>query len=208
MDTSDYDNVQFITDIKFEWYSCGAYVCSRTLGWGNIGVVCRGSSSASTNSVVEDFGGNDAAVGTIAHELGHNFGLYHDGQSGPASSCGENDGLMGYGDNSDTFSTCSLDSMSTYFNGGGSGLVCLGEGWDGSVKTNIGSAVSVPTAAPVVIPTKPPTPPTPAPTYGTADSCINVEINNYANFNGVWDAIDGGYDGKEAYRIEVSSGNE
>ena len=31
--------------------------------------------------------------------LGHNFGLYHDGQSGPASSCGADDGLMGYGDN-------------------------------------------------------------------------------------------------------------
>ena len=75
MDSSRYDNVQFITDIKFNWNSCnsqwgGTYVCSRTLGWGNIGVVCKGSSSVSTNSVVEEFGGNENAVGTIAHELG------------------------------------------------------------------------------------------------------------------------------------------
>merc|ERR1719474_1466746 len=46
MDTDDYDNVQFITDIMFNWNSCnsrngGTYVCSRTLGWGNIGTyVC------------------------------------------------------------------------------------------------------------------------------------------------------------------------
>ena len=40
------------------------------LGWGNIGVVCRGSSSVSVNSVVESFGGNENAIGTIAHELG------------------------------------------------------------------------------------------------------------------------------------------
>jgi len=137
----------------------------------------------------------------MAHEMGHNFGLYHDGQSGPASSCGENDGLMGYGDNHDTFSTCSLDSMSTYFNGGGSGLQCLGEGWDGSIVSNVGSAVQVPTAAPVVIPTVAPTPPTPAPTYGTSDSCVYVQLG-YTNFDGVWDAIDGGYGGKDAYRIE------
>lgn len=76
MQTSNYDNVQFITDIKFNYNTCTSqwsgetYVCSRTLGWGNIGVVCKGSSSVSTNSVVEEFGGNDNAVGTIAHELG------------------------------------------------------------------------------------------------------------------------------------------
>lgn len=206
MDTSKYDNVQMLTDIRFNWQSCnsqygGTYVCSRTLGWGNIGVICKGSSSVSAVSVVESFGGNENAVGSMAHEMGHNFGLYHDGQSGPAAACGADDGLMGYGDNHETFSTCSLDSMQTYYTGGGAGLQCLAEGWDGTIVSNVGSAVSVPTAAPVVIPTLAPTPPTPAPTYGTVDDCINVDLG-YTNFDGTWDAIAGGYGGHNAYRIQ------
>jgi len=211
MDTSKYDNVQMLTDIKFNWQSCnsqygGTYVCSRTLGWGNIGVICKGSSSVSAVSVVEGFGGIDGAVGSMAHEMGHNFGLYHDGQSGPAQSCGADDGLMGYGDNHETFSTCSLDSMQTYYTGDGSGLQCLGEGWNGKIASNVGSEVSVPTAAPVVIPTLAPTPPTPAPTYGTSDQCLHIELG-YDNFDGTWDAITGGYGGKNAYRIQ-KNGNE
>ena len=75
MDTSKYDNVQMLTDIKFNWQSCnsqygGSYVCSRTLGWGNIGVICKGSSSVSAVSVVEGFGGNEGALGSMAHEMG------------------------------------------------------------------------------------------------------------------------------------------
>merc|ERR1719333_281674 len=153
---SSYDNVQMITDIKFNWNSCTgwngqSYVCSRTLGWGNIGVVCKGSSSVSTNSVVEEFGGNDNAVGTIAHELGHNFGLYHDGQSGPAASCGANDGLMGYGNNHEEFSTCSLDGMEDYFDGNGNGMSCLGTGWSSSdgVTSNVADSGSSQTPSPV-----------------------------------------------------------
>jgi len=144
MSTSNYDNVQFITDIKFNWEGCPWYaglwnVCSRTLGWGGIGTMCKGSSSVSVDSFAEDFGGNENLVGTVAHELGHNFGLYHDGQSGPASSCGAEDGLMGYGSTKDRFSTCSLDGMEDYFNGWGYGMSCLNSGWNNDFVSNVNS---------------------------------------------------------------------
>jgi len=205
---SSYDNVQMITDIKFNWNSCTgwngqSYVCSRTLGWGNIGVVCRGSSSVSANSVVESFGGNENAIGTIAHELGHNFGLYHDGQSGPAASCCANCGLMGYGNNHEEFSTCSLDSMRDYFNGRGNGMSCLGAGWSSSDGTisNVADSGSQVTPSPTPSPVSSYTPsPTPSPVSNVADGdCVHIEIG-FSNSDGDWDAYANyEYNGKKAY---------
>merc|ERR1719295_1613983 len=176
MDSASYDNVQFITDIMFNWNACtgsngNSYVCSRTLGWGNIGVVCRGSGSVSVNSVVPSFGGNDAAVGTIAHELGHNFGLYHDGQSGPAASCCADCGLMGYGDNHDEFSTCSLDGMEDYFNGWGHGMSCLGSGWNNDFVSNVNSQGA-----------------------NTQETCPGVDCVYVTGYNNNWENHEGHYE--------------
>jgi len=209
MQSSQYDNVQMITDIKFNWNSCDyngqSYVCSRTLGWGNIGVVCKGSSSVSTNSVVEEFGGNENAVGTIAHELGHNFGLYHDGQSGPAASCGANDGLMGYGNNHEEFSTCSLDGMEDYFTGNGNGMSCLGTGWSSSdgVTSNVADSgatvTSQPTASPVSSGSNTHSPTRSPVSTTTNGDCVHIEIG-FSNSDGDWDAYANyEYNGDKAY---------
>lgn len=242
MNSNKYDNVLMLSDIKFNYKTCpsqsgGTYICSRTLGWGNIGVICKGSRSVSAVSVVEGFGGPSGAVGTVvcyavnnescppflfslagsiwvvhsqsdhrsqAHEIGHNFGLYHDGQDGPAKSCCANCGLMGYGNNHDTFSKCSLSSMKTYFNGNGNGLKCLSTGWDGKVVSNVGTSVTVPTPKPSVpvVPTPKPTPPT----TSSSGGCVYVKVG-FDALDGSWDAIDGGYGGKAAYRIENIQGN-
>jgi len=213
-DTDDYDNVQVLTDIKFNWTPCASNPdvgCARTVGWGSVGTMCHGSGSTSADSIVWE----DRAVGTIAHELGHNFGLKHDGQSGPASHCGANDGLMGYGSNHDTFSTCSLDLMEEYYRGfgfyaypmqSGDYLQCLGTGWNtwDVVGTNVddgNSANPSPTASPVNGPSYPTIPPvTPSDT-----GCISVQ-NLGDNFDGIWTEITGGYNGEVAYEFENDQG--
>merc|ERR1719249_190653 len=91
-------------------------------------------------------------------------------------------------------------------------MECLDEGWDGTVVSNVGEASDVtPEPTPDVTPeptavdsTPEPTRESiPSPTYGGADGCLNV-LNvdiGYTLYSGTWDAIDGGYGGKEAYSI-------
>lgn len=84
---------------------------------------------------------------------------------------------MGYGDNDDTFSTCSLDSMADYFEEGNA-LECLATGWDSTIVSNI----------------------------AVGDGCVHVELNQ-TDFDGVWNAVDGGYNGQQAYHIN-NNGND
>ena len=103
---------------------------------------------------------------------------------------------MGYGSNHDTFSGCSLNLMEAYFNGDGNGLQCLSRGWDGNVVTNVDNGQNgnpSPTSAPTIGP----------PTITTAaipisNGCLNVEMG-MENYDGTWTAIEGGFDGHEAY---------
>lgn len=89
-----------------------------------------------------------------------------------------------------------------------SGMACLGTGWDNNFKSNVGDA-GVITPSPTVwssntpaptSPTAAPIMPTPNPTYGGGDGCISVDLG-FTNFDGTWDAIDGGYGGYDAYYI-------
>ena len=82
---------------------------------------------------------------------GHNFGMEHDGQG--SSTCGANDGLMGYG-NGQGFSSCSITALRQYFAGNG-GLTCLGSGYyNGKFSSNYNDDVNpAPTQRPTARPT-------------------------------------------------------
>merc|ERR1719295_921489 len=211
MDGDDYDNVQILTDMKFLVTQCSnwdgtKYICEIRLGLGHMFAICSPwYSSSAVTSMVAEFGGIEGGIETMAHEMGHNFGLDHDGQPGEAEDCCADCGLMGYGTNGDTFSTCSLDNMMAYWEENG-GLQCLGTGWDDntdSTVSNVGSELHItgaPTVSPVEAPTAETTSPTPAPVYGddASDACVNVEVGSYY-YDGTWYAVDGGYNGHEAF---------
>ena len=116
---------------------------------------------------------------------GHNFGLYHDGQSGPAASCGANDGLMGYGNNHEEFSVCSLNSMEDYFDGDGNGMQCLATGWSSSdgVTSNYGGGDSGEPLTPSPV-SSPANTPSPVSSSSNAD-CVHIEVG-FTNIDGDW----------------------
>jgi len=197
-DVSTFDNAQLISNIEFT---------PGYAGWGNIGVVCRGSSSVSNAYVGW---GTSFLTRTIAHELGHNFGMEHDGQG--SSTCGANDGLMGYGDG-EGFSSCSITALRQYFAGNG-GLTCLGRGYyNGKFTSNHNDDVNpAPTQRPTIRPTTRPTArpttntnpnPTPRPTArpttrspttgssGTDDDWECVGLRNFGldTYNGYWSYV-------------------
>jgi len=177
-DISTYDNVQFVTDMRFKFTRYSQYQYSRTLGWGYIGTVCRGN-SVSVDSVVPDMGGNIAAVRTMAHELGHNFNMPHDGQGQDKDfngrPCAADDGLMGYSDG-EGFSDCSRKSFNDYYSS--TSLPCLDVGYNSEdgVETNVDIATDnnpeptpSPTRSPVDGPVTPEPTRAPVPTFAPVD---------------------------------------
>ena len=46
------------------------------------------------------------------------------------------------------------------------------------------------------------------PTYASSDACVNVDLGGYSDFDGVWNSVDGGYNGQPAYHINNNGNNK
>jgi len=199
-----FDNIQFITDIKLKvyryWNGNSVVSGGRVLGVAYPETMCTGARSLGLDSVQEEVGGLSEGARTTAHELGHNFGLYHDGQDGPGSWCAEDEGLMGYSDGVG-FSRCSVASMEDYFEGDGRGMTCLSDSFDGAVVSNVNDGTVI---------TRPPNnnPATPSPVYNgnggsdsdSDDGCLTMGGFDDTAYDGAWSEVSGGFDGRAAYR--------
>eukprot|EP01083_Nonionella_stella_P043987 118634_1 len=103
-DTGTFDDLQMFMNMPQDGPYAGiAFKGTMCKGYKNVGYTVVSSLSY--------------AASTLTHEIGHNFDLSHDGQKGDASDCGENAGLMGYGNKRplQTFSSCSKRKMDAFF---------------------------------------------------------------------------------------------
>ena len=162
--SSTFDNAQLLSNIRF---------ADGYTGWAYTGTVCKGATSAGIDYMLYGF---EYSIRNTAHEMGHNFGMNHDGSG---NDCHTNDGLMGYG-TGQGFSECSIEELNTYF-ANNDGLTCLGTGWyEGDFTSNYGSGTA-PQPTPVASPTPPPTSVT-----TTTWQCMNVRNLDLTQYNGYW----------------------
>ncbi|NKI33967.1 hypothetical protein HFP89_02150 [Wenzhouxiangella sp. XN79A] len=79
-----------------------------TVGLAYVGVLCSSSFGYGIN---QDFGGETVSSVIVAHELGHNFGSFHDGDGNTCPSSGFIMAPSVGGSPPTSFSSCSLDVM-------------------------------------------------------------------------------------------------
>eukprot|EP00485_Elphidium_margaritaceum_P010738 CAMPEP_0202686732 /NCGR_PEP_ID=MMETSP1385-20130828/2498_1 /ASSEMBLY_ACC=CAM_ASM_000861 /TAXON_ID=933848 /ORGANISM="Elphidium margaritaceum" /LENGTH=1765 /DNA_ID=CAMNT_0049341379 /DNA_START=29 /DNA_END=5329 /DNA_ORIENTATION=+ len=104
---SNYDNAQL-----FSYYDFG----SSVIGYASLPGMCINSASGGIEQCTydEEYNGN-----IVAHEMGHNFNMKHDGSVG-GNSCDQESYIMAsvgspYGTRPDSFSTCSVTYVQQFF---------------------------------------------------------------------------------------------
>ncbi|CAD7965048.1 unnamed protein product [Amoebophrya sp. A120] len=88
-----------------------------TVGLAGMGVMCLVSRSGNVNMCAQTESAKADCAAVIAHEVGHNFGMNHDG-GGSNSACPQSGFIMeavGGGDASTRFSDCSANNVNTFF---------------------------------------------------------------------------------------------
>lgn len=103
-----HDNVQLITAKEFDGTTTGKVICSYvagvcyglqakcvcacarvTLGLAWIGTMCDSGNSAGVNELKTGLSAIPDLVGTVTHEMGHNFGAQHDSQGNTCAQSGK-----------------------------------------------------------------------------------------------------------------------
>ncbi|CAE8637330.1 unnamed protein product [Polarella glacialis] len=85
----------------------------NTVGYAGLGSMCLRSRSGSINMCGSSASAVPGCAVTIAHEMGHNFGMRHDGS--PCPSSGLIMEAVGIGNTKGQFSSCSVSDVSTWF---------------------------------------------------------------------------------------------
>eukprot|EP00930_Biecheleria_cincta_P096753 TRINITY_DN8854_c0_g2_i1.p1 TRINITY_DN8854_c0_g2~~TRINITY_DN8854_c0_g2_i1.p1 ORF type:complete len:1114 (-),score=144.64 TRINITY_DN8854_c0_g2_i1:210-3050(-) len=85
-----------------------------TVGYAGVSAMCNLGRSGSINMCGTSEPGRCAAV--VAHEMGHNFGMSHDGSGNGCSTTGTIMEAIGGGPTPNTFSECSATYITTFFN--------------------------------------------------------------------------------------------
>ena len=89
---------------------------SNSAGLGTVGQICRSQENSVTISEYQK--SSASLAGIIAHEIGHNLGMYHDFDTKPYNHLGRGcngHGFLSYGRHPLEWSACSRDDFITHY---------------------------------------------------------------------------------------------